>query len=59
MKLSDLPPRMQTKQWIENEIRYEESPGIHTYHQCECGRGVCRSSACVKCWKELLASVAQ
>ena len=46
MKLKDLPKHMRTKLWIESEIRYEESPGIHTYHQCECGRMKARSGMC-------------
>lgn len=39
---------------IESEIMYEEHKGIHTYHECDCGRGACRSSMCAKCWREVL-----
>jgi len=53
-KLSDLPIHMRTSVWIESEIRYEEHIGIHTYHDCECGRGKCRSNMCATCWRELL-----
>ncbi len=54
-KLKDIPKHMRTKLWIESEIRHEEHMGIHTYHQCECDRGMCRSMMCAECWRELLA----
>ena len=56
-KLTDIPKHMRTKDWIVSEIKYEKSKGVHTYHQCECDRGKCRSIMCVKCWKELLKCV--
>ena len=54
MKLKDLQEHMQTRKWIESEIRHEEHKGIHTFHGCDCGRGYCRSMMCNKCWKEIL-----
>jgi len=53
--LKDIPKHMRTKEWIESEIRYEQADGIHTYHQCDCGRKSCRSTMCDLCWKELLS----
>ena len=54
MKLKDLEEHMQTREWIESEIRHEEHKGIHTYHGCKCDRGYCRSIMCAKCWEEIL-----
>ena len=40
---------------IAFHIRKELSRGgIHTYHQCECDRGSCRSVQCRLCWGEEL-----
>ena len=53
MKPSDVKPEHRTRRWIDSEIRYESHQGIHTYHQCECGRGLCRSAMCATCWSEV------
>lgn len=39
--------------WAKSELRYESTDknGI-TIHQCDCGRKMCRSNYCVKCWEE-------
>ena len=29
--------------------------GIHTYHQCDCDRGQCRSVKCWRCWQSDIA----
>ena len=34
------------------EMYYERRPGVHTYHQCECGRKSARSLMCEQCWFE-------
>ena len=56
-KLKDLSKHMQTKEWIQSEIDYEQHKGIHTYHQCDCGRKSCRSAMCDLCWKEILKEI--
>lgn len=33
---------------LENEIRYEKRPGIHTYHACACGLPA-RGDRCWQC----------
>ena len=38
--------------WAESELRYEECKGVHTYHQCDCGRQLCRRNMCILCWNE-------
>jgi hypothetical protein len=38
--------------WAEDELRYEQHRGVHTYHNCDCGRMGCRRNMCVKCWEE-------
>lgn len=55
IKLKDIPKHMRTKEWIESCIRHEQSLGVHTYHNYDCGRNSCRSMMCVECWKELLS----
>ena len=55
--LKELPKHMQTKQWIESEIAHEQQEGVHTYHQCKCGRQACRSNMCVLCWEEILEEI--
>lgn len=45
--------------WAKSELRHEEHKGIHTFHQCECGRRGCRSNKCVLCWKEEIARLSQ
>jgi len=52
MKLKELPKHMSTKIWIDSEIRYEKADGVHTYHNCKCGRDSCRSVMCAECWRE-------
>ena len=37
---------------ILRDIRYEESPGEHTFHMCNCGRKGCRSNKCLICLRE-------
>ena len=54
MKLKDMPKHMRTREWVESAIRYEEATGIHTYHNCDCGRDICRSMMCTECWRDLL-----
>lgn len=54
IKLKDLPKYKRTKKWIESEIAYEEHRGVHTYHQCNCGRMSTRSGICSLCWKDIL-----
>lgn len=53
-KFLELPQYMRTKKWIKSEIEYENSPGMHTYHYCDCGRRGCRSVMCSLCWEEAL-----
>jgi len=38
--------------WAKSELRHELHKGVHTYHQCECGRKACRTNKCVLCWTE-------
>lgn len=38
--------------YLHDAIRYEEHEGVHTFHACDCGRGLCRSSMCAKCWRD-------
>lgn len=39
-------------EWALSELRSELHKGVHTYHQCECGRSTCRSNMCIYCWME-------
>jgi hypothetical protein len=48
-KLKDLPLHMRTRKWIESEIEYELAIGVHTYHKCECGRKMARSTMLERC----------
>jgi hypothetical protein len=34
------------------EIAYESAPGVHTRHQCECGRASVRRDKCILCLVE-------
>lgn len=52
--LKDIPEHKRTRRWILSEIQYEESPGVHTYHNCKCGRMRTRAGRCAKCWKDCL-----
>lgn len=45
------------REHIEWSIRYESSEGVHTYHQCDCGRGFCRREKCLECWREELSKL--
>ena len=31
------------------DLRHELAPGIHTYHQCNCGRNNARGGLCWQC----------
>jgi hypothetical protein len=53
--LKELPQHMQTQQWLQSSIRYEEHKGIHTYHPCKCSRGWTRTGHCGTCIREMLA----
>lgn len=55
--LEQLPAHMRTREWIESEIQYEQHKGVHTYHNCKCERGWCRSVRCAQCWREALAEL--
>jgi len=57
LKKKELPKKMQTREWIESEIRYEKSLGVHTYHMCDCGKNSCRSIMCAECWQKRLEEV--
>lgn len=40
---------------ILQEIAYETSPGIHTYHTCQfCGKHPARAERCAECWRMIL-----
>lgn len=54
MRLAELPQHQRHSAWIQSEIRFEEARGIHTYHDCPCGRGKCRGAHCAACWREAL-----
>ncbi len=43
-----------TKEWLISEIAYEKHIGIHTYHQCSCGRNQTRAGKCWQCLEEEL-----
>lgn len=45
---------MQTHRWISGDIKCENSPGIHTYHMCDCDRQNTRKGRCSLCLEELL-----
>jgi hypothetical protein len=46
------PTRRQRIADLKGLLAYEEHPGVHTYHQCECGRGNTRIGRCPKCLRE-------
>lgn len=55
MNKNDILKRIQE---IEYDIRYNESPGIHTYHQCTyCGRMATRRGKCVLCLNDELSEL--
>ena len=56
-RFAALPEHMKTRAWIESKIRYESHNGIHTYHPCDCGRGLTRAGRCATCWLEMLELV--
>ena len=50
--LPRIPVHMCTKRWIDSEIKYESSLGVHTYHTCKyCNRNSTRAIMCVDCWR--------
>lgn len=53
-RLKYIPKERRTIRYIQSCIDYEEHDGVHTYHQCECGRSRTRSSYCSLCWKDIL-----
>ena len=55
--LFDLPEQHRTRAWIQSEIRHESYRGSATLHDCDCGRGSCRASMCLECWREVLAEL--
>ena len=44
--------------WAIGELRYEKRTGVHTMHQCECGRGAARNTMCAECWHEEIRHMA-
>lgn len=61
LKLSDLPEKVRTEQWIRSEITHQERSGIYTYCSCtHCGNPS-RGGCCADCWRgvleELLSNV--
>lgn len=52
--LYKLQKHQQTHRWIISELQHETREGIHTFHQCECGRMATRGGNCVLCWAETL-----
>jgi hypothetical protein len=57
LTLRELPSHMRNKPWVSAEIVYEGHKGVHTYHQCECGRGLARNIQCETCWREVLGEL--
>lgn len=57
VQIESLKPSERNVDYVNYRIRYEQSDGIHTYHPCECGRGMCRSDQCVECWQELAKEI--
>lgn len=53
MELKDLRPEQRNEEWILSLIAHEEHKGIHTRHQCKCGRGWARRR-CADCLRECL-----
>jgi hypothetical protein len=53
--LASRPPHMRTREWLENQIRYEQREGVHTYSRCPCGRAMKRISRCPQCLREMLS----
>jgi hypothetical protein len=43
---------------LESDIAYEEAPGVHSYHRCECGNST-RSGKCAACLRKDLESCVQ
>ncbi len=43
-----------TRREIEADIRYEDSRGIHTWHNCKCGMLPRRGKKCLWCLKDEL-----
>lgn len=61
LKLSDLPKKVRTEQWIRSEIVHQERLGIHTYCSCDHCGNPSRGGCCAGCWRgvleELLSNV--
>lgn len=49
-----MTPTQRRIQQIRDALDYEKAPGIHTYHQCKCGRMGTRRGKCTKCLYEEL-----
>jgi len=47
--------RIRDKEFLEGELRYELASGVHTYHNCKCGRKKTRAGRCSLCLEEELA----
>jgi len=39
---------------LESRIKYEKHKGVHTYHNCPCGRNSTRAGTCWECLEEEL-----
>ena len=37
---------------IKYDMAYELASGVHTYHQCKCGRNATRTGRCIVCLAE-------
>lgn len=48
------PPDARSPARLEGLIRYEQAPGVHTFHDCRCGRGLTRAGRCAACLREML-----
>ena len=44
---------------MADSLRYELAPGIHTYHQCPCGRSKTRAGRCWRCWLDEMNALAK
>ena len=53
-RLRSRPEHMQTREWLESELRREQSKGVHTVHDCDCRRMWCRGKYCADCLREML-----
>lgn len=46
-----------TREFIARRIAYEQHAGIHTYHDCKCGRSITRAGICPDCWRDIYKQV--